>query len=371
MTSSRTERPTRNTPGEVRPLGAWGRLWQRLAPVRITAWVRAMALATVLANMTLILTGGAVRLTQSGLGCPTWPRCTDDSWSNVPEMGIHGYIEFGNRLLTFVLTVVAVLTWIAVTRLRARQRDLFVLATILALGIPVQAVVGGVSVHMELNPWVVGIHFILSGTMIALGGILYSRVRRYSLERVREAERLHDVDASDPLLRRLGIVALAVAAFAVYMGTLVTGTGPHSGDADSARHEFNAVLVTRMHSVPVWILLIVIVAILVLRARRAWAPGVARSAWLLVAVMVYQGAVGYVQYFNGLPGWLVELHLLGAALTIWAVAALFDRMTVLGTGALRERAVLRVDAPVDHRLAEAGRQAAERDAAGRETAERG
>ena len=354
MTSSRTERSPRSTPEEGRPAGAWGRLWLRLAPTQLNGWVRAMALATVLANITLILTGGAVRLTQSGLGCPTWPRCTDASWSNVPEMGIHGYIEFGNRLLTFVLTVVAVLTWLAVVRIRRRQRDLFVLATILALGIPVQAVVGGITVHMELNPWVVGIHFILSGIMIALGSVLYSRTRRYSLERVRQAERLHEVDASDPLMRRLGIIAFAIAAFAVYMGTLVTGTGPHSGDAESARHKFDAVLVTRLHSVPVWILLIVIIAILVLRARRGWAPGVARSAWLLVAVMAYQGVVGYTQYFNGLPGWLVELHLLGAGLTIWASAALFDRMTVLGTSALREQAIQRVSAPVDRELIEEG-----------------
>ena len=149
-----------------------------LLPTRVTPWVRRLAVASLVANALLILTGGLVRLTGSGLGCPTWPMCTDESWTNTPEMGMHGVIEFGNRLLTFVLALVAVLTFLSVLRLRHRHRDLFLLALLLGLGIPLQAVVGGIVVHTGLNPWLVGVHYLLSSGMIALATVLVNRTRR-------------------------------------------------------------------------------------------------------------------------------------------------------------------------------------------------
>ena len=305
-----------------------GRVWARLTPKTITSWTRRMGLALVLSNILLIVTGGAVRLTKSGLGCPTWPRCTDDSWTNVPEMGIHGFIEFGNRLLTFVLIIVAVLTWLSVISLRRTHRELFWLSTLVALGIPVQAVVGGVTVHTGLNPWVVGVHFILSGIMIGLAAVLYARMRRYSLEAVRSSEGLDPERPEDRVERMIGVGILALGAIAVYLGTLVTGTGPHAGDLSSARHAFDAVMITRMHSVSVWILVVLTVVALIAASRRGWAPAVRRILWLLAASLVVQGAIGYIQYFNGLPEIIVEMHLLGSALVIWVVSVAFDRMTV-------------------------------------------
>ena len=121
-------------------------------PSTVTPWVRFLAVASLVANALLIFTGGLVRLTGSGLGCPTWPRCTPDSWTNTAEMGVHGIIEFGNRLLTFVLTVVAVLTFLSVLKLREEHPKLFRLALLLLLGIPVQAVVGGCLLYTSPSP---------------------------------------------------------------------------------------------------------------------------------------------------------------------------------------------------------------------------
>ncbi|WP_232620581.1 COX15/CtaA family protein [Rothia kristinae] len=347
MSTSSTQPQTRTPTGT-----AAARLWRTLTPPTVTVWVRGTALASVLANLLLVITGGLVRLTQSGLGCPTWPRCTDDSWSNVPEMGIHGFIEFGNRTLTGVLGIVAVLTVLAVMRLRTEYRDLFWLAILLFAGIPVQAVVGGLSVWLRLNPWMVGVHFVLSAVMIALAGVLWSHTRRYSLPRVREAERLAHLEEADPTMGRLGAALLVLTAAAVYLGTLVTGTGPHSGDATSARHAFDAVTVTRMHSVSVWLTVLTVALGLTLCVRRGWAPGVRAGLLRMVAVLVLQGGIGYLQYFNGLPIWMVELHLLGAGLTVWAAAAAYDRMAVLAQPTRRETALVHTVTAPERRAAQ-------------------
>lgn len=347
MSTSSTQPQTR-TPSDSAP----ARLWRTLSPLSVTGWVRGTALASVLANLLLVITGGLVRLTQSGLGCPTWPRCTDESWTNVPEMGIHGFIEFGNRTLTGVLGIVAVLTILAVMRLRTEYRDLFWLAILLFAGIPVQAVVGGLSVWLRLSPWMVGVHFVLSAVMIALAAVLWSRTRRYSLPRVREAERLAHLEEADPTMGRLGAALLVLTAAAVYLGTLVTGTGPHSGDATSARHAFDAVTVTRMHSVSVWLTVLTVALGLTLCVRRGWAPGVRAGLLRMVAVLVLQGGIGYLQYFNGLPIWMVELHLLGAGLTVWAAAAAYDRMAVLAQPTRRETALVHVVTPPERQAAQ-------------------
>ena len=137
--------------------------------VRIAAWT------TFVVQILIVVTGGAVRLTASGLGCPTWPTCTEDSLVNTPEMGIHGIIEFGNRLLTFLLVIVAIVTFALVFRMRKNRRDFFWLTLLIGLGIPAQAVIGGISVLMQLNPYVVGLHFIVSIVMV----VAYHKVNEY------------------------------------------------------------------------------------------------------------------------------------------------------------------------------------------------
>ncbi|RUQ22561.1 COX15/CtaA family protein [Kocuria sp. HSID16901] len=315
----------------------------RLIPFNVTAWVRRLGLASVLVNLLLVITGGLVRLTGSGLGCPTWPRCTDETWTNVPAMGIHGFIEFGNRTLTGAVGIVALATFIAVWRLRGRYTDLFYISLALGVGVIVQAIVGGFSVLVRLNPWMVGVHFMLSGIMIAMASIFYARARRYSLRSVIESERLSDTPGPDNVQRALGFVIAVLSTVVVYMGTLVTGTGPHSGDASSARHAFNPETVTRFHSVPVWALMILLVVTFILAKKRLWAPAVSKNIVAIFVVMLFQGAIGYTQYFTGSPSSLVWLHLVGAGLLIATVTFLFERMVVLGTPALRQLAESRVD----------------------------
>lgn len=292
---------------------------------RVDGWVRFTAWASLVANMLLILTGGLVRLTGSGLGCPTWPTCTDASWTSTPEMGLHGVIEFGNRLLTFVLMLVAVAAFLAVIRMRRRHRSLFVLTLLLGLGIPLQAGVGGITVLTGLNPWIVGIHFMISGGMITLAAVLVNRTRRLGIERVAQAELAGQAPAQRGRIRLLTGALAGLAVVIVYLGTLVTGTGPHSGDSgEVVRHTFDAVSITRLHAVPVYLVILVLVACFVL-GRRTWPMAVRRALQLVALVVVLQGLIGYYQYFNGLPILVVTLHLLGSSLFIAATASAVEK----------------------------------------------
>ena len=296
-----------------------------LLPSRITPWVRWLAVASLLANSVLILTGGLVRLTGSGLGCPTWPRCTDESWTNTPEMGVHGLIEFGNRLLTFLLAAVAVLTFLAVLRLRHEHRDLFRIALLLGLGIPLQAVVGGITVLTGLNPWIVGIHYLISGAMIALATVLVNRTRRRALPAVRDAERPGQAYGQRRTVRGLMVSLGVLTALILYLGTLVTGTGPHAGDDTTARHAFDAYLITRAHAVPVYLIVVAVVLGLVLARRHRWPVPLASGLNVLLAALVLQALIGYYQYFNGVPIVAVALHLVGSSVLIWATARTVEK----------------------------------------------
>ena len=291
----------------------------------VDGWVRFTAWASLAANMLLILTGGLVRLTASGLGCPTWPRCTDDSWTNTSEMGIHGFIEFGNRTLTGVLMIVAVLAFLAVVRMIRTHPPLFVLTLLLGLGIPVQAVVGGITVHTGLNPWVVGIHFMISSVMIAIAAAFVNQARRLSLEHVAQAELAGQAQEQRGRIRGV-LVALAVsAALSVYLGTLVTGTGPHSGDAgEVVRHTFDALLITRLHALPAY-LVVALVLIGLLIGRRTWPMAVRRSLQLVGIVVILQALIGFYQFFNGVPILVVTLHLIGSAVFVAVVAMAVEK----------------------------------------------
>jgi heme a synthase len=270
--------------------------------------VSRVALVNAVANGLIVVTGGLVRLTGSGLGCPTWPRCTDESFVATPELAGHGAIEFGNRLLTFVLTAAAIATVVVVWR--STRRDLRPLAVLTFLGIPAQALLGGVTVLTGLNPWTVAAHFLLSIVLIALATVLWLRSREPGVGR--------------PLLRRplalLVAGVAAVTAVVLVLGTLVTGSGPHSGDVDANdvptgdRMGFDVELISQLHADAVFLLVGLTVALL-LSLYATDAPGrVKRAARDLLIVQLAQGAVGYVQYFTHLPVALVLLHMLGAVL---------------------------------------------------------
>lgn len=304
------------------------RLTAYLMPREVTGWVRAMAWASMLANALLIVTGGAVRLTGSGLGCPTWPRCTDASWTNTPEMGIHGYIEFGNRTLTFLLTAIAVLTFLAVWRMRERHPDFLRIAVTIGVGIIVQAVVGGITVRTGLNPWIVGFHFVVSAGLVAVAAVLVNRTRRVSLPAVAEAERSGQIVGQDRgWARALALTVGVTSALTIYLGTLVTGTGPHSGDAgEVVRHVFDPYVITRVHVVPVYVLVAAAVVGLGLALVRRWPAPVQRIFAILTAVLVVQALIGYYQFFNGVPELAVGLHMAGAAALAAVATMTFEKV---------------------------------------------
>ena len=266
--------------------------------------VRRLALASVVANAAIVVTGGAVRLTSSGLGCPTWPRCTATTYTPTAAYAAHGVIEFTNRLLTFALTAVVVATLVAVVRQRPRRPDLIRPATGLVLGIPAQAVLGGITVLTGLNPWTVMAHFLLSMVLLATAVLLHSRAGE------------HEPQSVPAPLRGLTLGVLAVVAVTLAVGTVVTGSGPHSGDVHAGRTGFNPASVSQLHADLVMLLVGLSVAVWVALAA-AGAPVVAvRAARTLLIVEVAQAAIGWTQYFTHLPVALVGAHLAGACLVL-------------------------------------------------------
>ena len=264
-------------------------------------WLRRLGWATLIANGALVLTGGAVRLTASGLGCPTWPRCNGSSFTPHGALDYHSAIEFGNRTLTFVLTAIAVATFVSAWQ--SGRRELRVLALWLALGIPAQAVVGGITVLTDLNPWVVSFHLLVSLAIISLA-VLY----------LRRIDTPADLDAGGAPLSRLAWTTYVAGWVVLYLGTVVTGSGPHAGDADAPRNGLDPLQVSQLHADAVFLFVGLSIG-LALGLRAAGAPAATvRAAVLLVVVELSQALIGFVQYFTDLPIVLVELHLLGAAL---------------------------------------------------------
>jgi cytochrome c oxidase assembly protein subunit 15 len=272
--------------------------------------VRRLALASVVANSAIVVTGGAVRLTSSGLGCPTWPRCTQSTYTPTAEYAAHGLIEFGNRLLTFVLLAIVLATTVAVWRARPVRPGLRRLSVLILLGIPAQAVLGGITVLTGLNPWTVMGHFLVSSVLIALAVVLHQRAR--------EGDRPSRPLVGEPL-RRLGVALLVLVGATLVAGTVVTGSGPPSGDITAGRTGLDPETVSRVHADLVFLLVGVTLAFWV--ALKA-TGGPSRAMGILLAVELAQGVLGFVQYFTSLPVPLVALHLVGAcAVTVAAVHA--------------------------------------------------
>ncbi len=264
--------------------------------------VERWAWASLAANTIIVLTGGLVRLTGSGLGCPTWPRCTDESFVPHRELGVHGAIEFGNRMLTYVLIAVAIGTLVAVWRWSATSRTARRIALVLALGIPFQGVIGGITVLTDLNPWIVSLHLLLSMGLIAGSVLLITHVRGGSPTRL---------PARAVLLTRGTFAVLVVV---VYLGTVVTGSGPHAGDADSRRNGLDPQVLSHVHAAAVYVLVALTIATVV-ALRSTAASG---AAVLVLVVELLQGGIGFVQYRTDLPIALVAAHLVGAAVLVAA-----------------------------------------------------
>lgn len=266
-----------------------------------TRALRGWSLANLIANSAIILTGGVVRVSGSGLGCSQWPKCTPDSYVTLPANGLHGVIEFGNRLLTFALIIVAVGAILAAWRARdngAPVPRIRMISVLVMLGIVLQAVVGGVTVWVRLSPYLVAIHLLLSAALVSI-----------CTWGVRLAwHRIPTVAGAVPVT--LTRVAYVLTWVAVYLGTLVTGSGPHAGDLSSPRTGLDLETIAKIHAVSVWLLVALSISFVVtLRSRQSYE---------FLGVLVLQGAVGYVQYFTGLPRGLIIVHLLGVCLVMIA-----------------------------------------------------
>ncbi len=289
-------------------------------------WLRRILLTNLVLQVLIVVTGGLVRLTGSGLGCPTWPQCEEGSYTPVLHDAItfHPFIEFGNRLLSMVVGLAALATVAAVWRWARRRTPMWGLALgVLALTLS-QGILGGITVRTGLHPTTVMTHFLVSMALVALSTALLLR------EGEPDGPRSPAVPA---LVRQLALATAAVLVAVLVLGTVVTGSGPHSGDADEpARFGFDPRTISWLHADAVMLFVGLVVAVLVAttlvsgasRSRGWW------SAVLLISLA--QGLVGYTQYLTGLPEILVLVHMLGAAALTVAVTGgvltLWDRQRV-------------------------------------------
>ncbi|MEV0147459.1 MULTISPECIES: COX15/CtaA family protein [unclassified Nonomuraea] len=288
---------------------------------------RAWALASVAANAGITVSGAAVRVTGSGLGCPTWPRCTPDSFVPVPHPEVamaNMLVEFGNRLVTFLVLAVGVACVLSALRLAPRRRSVLGLALLQPLGVLAQALWGGLVVRTMLNPFTVSVHFLISIALVAACWMLYRRIG----EGDGPVRRVVHRD-----IRRLGHVLIAAVSVLLLAGVVVTGTGPHSGDVLASRFDLDIESVVRLHA-DVAYLVVGLSFALAFALHVTDAPRPARRAALaLLGIELLQGVIGYVQYFLAVPAFLVGLHVLGATL-VWIFA-------------LRAVTALRVRGPVE------------------------
>lgn len=273
-----------------------------LSWTRSPAWLRGLAVAALVSNVVIVVSGGAVRLTNSGLGCPTWPKCTAASLTPTKAYSFHGIIEFSNRQITFVVGLFAVLVLVAAWRQR-RERTLAVAGF---LAIPAQAVLGGVTVLTHLNPYAVACHFLLSMGVIAVYAVLVHRLRG-------------EGSASVPAAARWASRALvALGALVLVLGTVTTGSGPHAGDLDKGtlhRIHLSPRAASQLHADSVTALIGLTLGVILL-AYALRQRALARAAVVLFALEWVQGGIGWTQYFLGLPPLLVVVHMLGACL-VW------------------------------------------------------
>ena len=271
-------------------------------------WLRRLGWATLVANMGIVLTGGAVRLTGSGLGCPTWPRCHGSSFTPHGALDAHSAIEFGNRTLTFVLTAIAIATFVSAWR--SGRADLRRLALWLGLSVPAQAVLGGVTVLTDLNPWVVAFHLLFSMAIISLA-VLYL----WQVDAGPASEGRAPASVTQPrTLATLAWSTYAAGWLVLALGTVVTGSGPHAGDATAPRNGLDPLQLSQAHADAVFLFVGLSLGLLLALHGFGAPVAVVRAAAVLVAVELGQGLIGFVQYFTDLPIVLVEFHLLGATL---------------------------------------------------------
>lgn len=277
--------------------------------IRIAAWV------SFVCEVAIIGTGGAVRLTGSGLGCPTWPTCTAESLIPTAELSFHSLIEFGNRMMTGVVGIAALVLLLLLWRIRSERHDLFTLAAIVVGGVVAQAVVGGITVWTGLNPFIVGFHYVASLALVCVMAAFLVRMNQVPGQRER---------AVPVWLAALTHVTSAVVAITIAVGVLTTASGPHSGDVTAGRTGFDVGLLEHLHAWPAYLTfaLTLVLVVVGIRLHLALAPW----AIVLLAVELVQIVLGLYQARNGLPELAVGAHMVLAALLAAAMTVVILRL---------------------------------------------
>lgn len=282
---------------------------------------RRITLVALAALAVIVVSGAAVRLTGSGLGCSTWPNCEPGRLTPHGESGPHGVIEFVNRLFTGVVSVSVALAVLGSLVRVPRRRDLTWWSWTLVAGVLAQIVLGGLTVLFELAPPFVMGHYLLSALLVACAVVLHHKAG--------EPDRGDRRPVATPEIRLMARALVAASAIVLVTGTVVTGSGPHGGDEEVRRLDFLIPDVVRVHSAAVWLLLAATVWTLHLVRRGGGAPVVERALWLLVAAEIAQGGVGYAQYFTGVPVGLVALHVFGSIVVLAAAIRVTLSTTVV------------------------------------------
>lgn len=291
--------------------GRLAALYKRL-PDRIGRGTRVLAWLVLISNIVIVGTGGLVRLTGSGMGCETWPYCTPESLVPTEELGIHGLIEFGNRTLTGVLVIVALLAFLSVVRLRGARPELAGLTFAIGAGIILQAIIGGITVWLHLHPSIVGLHYLVSAALVALAAVYVVRVYAAPGPRTLAVPR--------PYAVLVHITTLAVFV-TVVIGILLTGSGPHAGDDAAARNGLDPIFWQHVHSWPAYVLFALTLVVFALSFRMPAHLALPRWTGLLLAVEVVQIFVGLWQARSGLPIALVNIHMVLAVVLVAAMTA--------------------------------------------------
>jgi len=285
-----------------------------------TKFGRRISLANLIAQSGIIVTGAIVRLTGSGLGCPTWPDCTPGSLIPVAGQveGFHKYIEFGNRTLTFLVLAISIALF--VFSLLNEKRNIIVWSFLPLIGTLLQAVLGGITVLTGLHPATVMAHFLLSIVLVAISVKIYAYFKNQRTSKVLPK-------IVDNYVKIVTLVGLAV----IVLGTITTGSGPHSGDEIAARFNLDIRVIAWLHADTVLLFVGLVVGLLVISRINTESKHIYKITRTLFIICLVQGFIGYVQWFNGLPWILVSLHVIGAVVTWIAIAnlALYSSNTFL------------------------------------------